>query len=168
MKIRLLRRCTRVLFGVSVLTALSGCTVFSDALNPNFASLLGVSAPSNDLGSIIVRFSNDTDETASLFADVSDDATDATANVRNGISGVLDAGGEAAHVFDCPVGVITVLPTNVFPQAGAAVQLPFTGAPLVAGADYLCGDVIEVRVIRIGDGVTAADFLVQVQVYPGR
>ncbi|RMF76109.1 MAG: hypothetical protein D6744_12605, partial [Planctomycetota bacterium] len=101
-------------------------------------------------------------------ADVSDDATDATANVRNGVSGFLEAGDATSQVFDCPVGVISVLDATVFPDGAAAVQIPFTGAALVAGDDYFCGDVIEVRVIRVGDGTAATDFLLQVQVFPGR
>jgi hypothetical protein len=44
----------------------------------------------------------------------------------------------------------------------------YTGTPLVSGRDFRCGDVIEVRLVQVGDGGEEANFAIQVQVLAGR
>ncbi|RMF84561.1 MAG: hypothetical protein D6744_02895, partial [Planctomycetota bacterium] len=60
----MLRRGFGIAIGAALLAASGGCMVAADLLNPGFASLLGIATPTNNLGSIIIRFSNDTDEVA--------------------------------------------------------------------------------------------------------
>ena len=81
--------------------------------------------------------------------------------------------------FECPVYSITPgrltadggfddTAITVVGTEGQTNDLTYTGAAPQSDLDYTCGDVIEIRLLQVGEGGAAADFLIQVFVRPGR
>jgi hypothetical protein len=54
--------------------------------------------------------------------------------------------------------------------SGGTTEVTYNGAPLISGVDFLCGDVVEIRVINLGAQQDAGggNYAIRVQVYPGR
>lgn len=159
-----------------------GCVVAGDLVNPDFAAALGLdsSVLRPGSGTVIVAFTNSTSFPAEITVAVSSDPGDPTANAQT-IAVPLDEPGETRNiVLDCPVGVITPgvphadFSTNsvaavVF--SGGGVQVTYTGAALVAGSQFSCGDVIEIELRQTGTGTgeqQTNQFSFRVTVIPGR
>ncbi len=172
------RRFAAVVCGVLGMSG-GGCLLATDLINPNLLSSIGfdpdtVIAPQ---GRIVVAFTNSTSAAVAFVIAVSDDPADPTANARAVSTDFLESGETRSLVLDCPVGVITPgAPSADFSTDTVAavavtdadaVDIVYTGTPVVVGTDMACGDVLEIEAVQfgIGDGVV---FGLQLQVLPGR
>jgi hypothetical protein len=154
---------------VTVLPLL-GCALFTDMLNPDFLSALGVDPATviSSQGRLVIAFDNATQFTLSeCFVSIAD-APDAptedfqTVSVRD-----IPANETRSRVLDCPVQV--VLPGSAtVQQNGTETTVDYAGAPMLLGYDFLCGDVIEMRVVQSGEDAASADFAITVRVLAGR
>lgn len=160
-----------------------GCSVVTDALNPDFLAQMGFDPATivPPKGRVVVVFNNQTSFPASFQITVSDERSDPTSNAQIIQSDVLDSGREQALAFECPIGTLTPgVPAGQAQgqqqeQAAAFVQtgqqpaaVAYTGAPLASQSDFFCGDLIELRLIEIRDEQGNATFQLEVRVLPGR
>lgn len=158
--------------------AMSGCMVLSDVINPNLLTGLGLDPNiiRGAQGSVLVSFNNTSEFPASFFVSVSDSPADPTSNAFGVQATAVQAGEIRTHVIDCPVGVITpgapsanfatgTVAVRVFTGA-ATVDVMYDGAPLQAGDEFRCGDLIELRLIQSGDGAAADDYRILIRVIP--
>lgn len=172
------RSCCRLggLVGVALaLIPSSGCLLASDLVNPNLLAAFGFDPTTirGSQGAVLVTFNNTTDFAADFFVLASDSSTDATSNAFL-VPGLDVLAGEIRTlVVDCPIGALT--PAS-FDAAGAAstvavrvtaadqvVDVTYDGSPLQSGDEFLCGDVIEVRLIDAGtDEDVAFQLLIRV------
>jgi hypothetical protein len=148
-----------------LLAPLMGCFFATDLLNPQVLSAVGFD-PATIIppqGRVVIAFQNSTEYPADFFAVVSDNILDETAP-RSVISASNVAANETRTlVVDCPVG--DVLPTAVLVDVdGAVTQVDYAGAPLSSGSEFVCGDVIQMRVTQLAAGA----FAIEVQILPGR
>ncbi len=165
------------LLGLALLP-LSGCALVSDAFNPNLLTGLGLD-PSTIRGSqgvVLISFNNTSEFIANFFVAVSDSPTDPTSNAF-GVPGTQVQPGEIrTAVVDCPLGVVTpgapsanfatgTVAIQVFPTE-MPVEVVYNGAPLQAGDEFRCGDVIEMRLIQTGDGLAPESYRILIRVIP--
>lgn len=183
------RRCYRQPLWAALLLSVmcsAGCVVAADLLNPDLAATLGVTAVPQRTGSIVVRYSNTSNFSAVFASQWSDDPSDLTSNFASVPSGAVAPNDAFNFVIDCPVGVwqprgiVGGISSNDLNATSATVvvvgadgtvnvlDIPFAGAALQSGTDFLCGDLIEVRLVQIGAGAAATDYVIRVQVIPGR
>ena len=163
-------RLVMVVLGVLLLSVL-GCSIAADALNPAILSSLGIDPgafiPSP--GVIVVAFNNESSAPGTFYAFESASAQDLSFDSRN-FSLSVDPAEIRNEVIECPVGMVSPGSlTDAFALQGLAatmvtnageVTVAYEGSPLVAGQDFSCGDLIEVRV--------SATYVLSVQVHPGR
>ena len=165
---RSLRFCLLVA-GLPVLATLTGCVVAADLVSPAFLSSLGFDPgtviPSQ--GRVVIAFRNATTYPAAFAAVVSDDARDATSNALT-VSATDVAGNDTrTMVVECPVGVVTPLGIVALVE-DTAVELTYAGAPLVSSTDFVCGDVIEMRLVQLAGVGGAVELGIEVRVLAGR
>lgn len=173
------RRHRLVALGLSscVLVLLGGCPIVTDAFNPDFLASFGIPTGTSS-GTVLIAFTNDSQFDAQFIAQPFDTLSATSQTVAGGpITAVVVAGQNRTFAVPCPVGYIvpgdaasgttSSASVNVI-GAGAVLTLVFTGAPLEAGSDFLCGDVIEMRLSQIGAGAAVEDFQLRVRVLPGR
>lgn len=161
---------------------LTGCGIVADSLNPNFFQQFGIDLGplTGSGGTVLVSVVNDTNQLVTLSFYTAADATDPSRGAQNyAVTGVA-AGGIANRVLECPVGQLSpgVLDNNFEPVLESAVvagdgsTAAYAGAPLLAGADFACGDVVEFRVSPLtgsGAGDDAnQEYAITVRVIPGR
>jgi hypothetical protein len=169
-----------VLAGLTLLVPMGGCVFVTDLISPDAFAALGFDPatiiPSQ--GRTLVSFTNGTPYEAAFSVVVSPDPLPGSTRAMVGALNVL-SGNTRTLPYDCPdAGYISpgdlnddfsLSTTAITVIAGdALVELTYTGAGLEAGRDYVCGDVIEMRLLQVGDGVTADDFAIQVRILPGR
>lgn len=161
---------------------LVGCTVATDALNPDFLAQLGFDPATivPPKGRVVIVFNNQTGSQASFQITVSDSQSDPTSNAIVIPSDVLDPGETQALTLECPLGTLTpggltgqgqqqqqtAALTVIAGQQTAAVN--YTGAPLVFQSDFFCGDLIELRAVEGPDAQGNTAFSLEVRVLPGR
>jgi hypothetical protein len=173
---------TAMLVAMGIAWVGGGCVVATDVINPAFLTGLGfdpqtVKPPQ---GKVVVTFSNTTTFNASFAS-----AFSRTAFGPDAVIELLQADnvgpGEARNsVIDCPVAVISPAPdvNNLGEvQDGVAVAVAATagvvavaylGSPLELNRDYVCGDVVVIRLLQTGTAGGANDFRIQVERLPGR
>jgi hypothetical protein len=167
----------------------SGCALAVDFFDPAFAEFLGLGGLRPTPGSVVVVWNNQTDFPARMAIAVSVDASDPSQGTSFQVSDTIESGASDNAVFDCPIGFIrpagvaagerssdlaaaaaTVFNVGGGDTGGTNVDVTFTGATLASGQDFICGDVIEVRLIQVADGGTdaATQFRLTVRRVPGR
>lgn len=166
------------LVGVALsLVPTTGCLLASDVVNPNLLAAFGLDPTMirGAQGSVLVTFNNTTDFTADFFVLASDSSTDASSNAFL-VPGLDVLAGELrTQVVDCPIGALT--PAS-FDAAGAVsavavrvtaadqvVDVTYDGSPLQSGDEFICGDLIEVRLIDAGTAEDVA-FQLLIRVIP--
>lgn len=170
MSCKSVRRLVTTVLGVLLLSVL-GCSIAADALNPAILSSLGIDPgtiiPSP--GVIVVAFNNESSAPGEFYAFESVSAQDLSIDSRN-FSLPVDPFETRNEVIECPVGMVSPGSlTDAFAFQGLAatmetntgeVTVTYEGTPLIAGQDFSCGDLIEIRV--------SATYILSVQVHPGR
>jgi len=169
-----------MLAGLPLLVLIGGCAIGADLVNPSFLSALGLDpatiVPSQ--GRTLVSFTNGTQYEATFSVVVTPDLL-ASANEATLGDADVAAGETRTLPFDCPAAGV-IVPGDLSAELaigttavtvvvdGAEVALTYEGSQLQAGRDYVCGDVIEIRLLQVGEGIGADDFAIQVRVLPGR
>ncbi len=147
----------------------AGCVFVADLLNPGIVSAVGID-PATIIppqGRVVIAFQNSTQYPADFFAVVSDDILDENADFFVVTGTDVAANDTRTMAVDCPVG--DVLPASAFIVVGdTVVEVPYAGVPLRSGAEFVCGDVIEMRVVQTAVGADAAAFTIEVQILAGR
>lgn len=171
----MVRSAIRTLVLTLTVSGVSGCAVFSDLLNPEALTALGVDPATivASQGKSVIVYTNDTNSGVFFVTTISDDPGNPISNLDPLIIGEVASGESRNIVVDCPLGVVTPgIATEAFLSeggaafvvtAGGVAEVPFAGSGLVSGADFICGDLIEIRLVEAG-GV----FDFQVRVLPGR
>jgi hypothetical protein len=163
------------LFG---LAPLCGCQIPADIINPEFLTNLGFDAATirQSAGRVIVAFNNEARNPAVFFIAVSEDPANPLVNVV-GIPAEVAAGETVNRVLDCPVGAVAPGPPQedgegggdaILVQTGAGLAIPYNGSSIVSGRDFVCGDVIEIRLVQTGDGDAAEDYEIVVTIRAGQ
>ena len=176
---------SRVLRTVATITGLCfgtlGCAIATDLINPAALSALGLD-PATIIppeGRALVTFNNMSSLSAIFVIAVSDNPGDPTSNAQTIFSEILQPNQAQTASLDCPVGVLTpgtpaadfsTGTTAVFVAAGDdGVEVTYNGAPLIFGTDFVCGDLVEMRLVQTGNDATMADsFQILMRVIPGR
>jgi len=151
--------------GLPLLVPLTGCLLAADLVNPTVLSAVGLD-PATIIppqGRVLIAFQNSTQGVAAFAAVAYDSALDAILVSATDVA----ANETRTMVVDCPVGAVIPLMAGTVVN-DALAEVVYAGAPLVAGTDFVCGDVIEVRLIQLGAAADAAAFEMQVQVLAGR
>lgn len=176
MRRKRVRLLAAVTCGLGLLASL-GCVVAADALNPGFFAALGFDPntifPSS--GTVIVAFTNTTSLPATFYAYESADAQDLSIDSRNFSVGV-ESGETRNEVLACPVGVLSPgslgadfsvdsLAAEV-QETGGVVTVTYEQAPLIAGADFRCGDVVDIQLYATG-GTGEGAYEISVRLIPG-
>lgn len=153
------------------LPALCGCAVFADFLNPDFLGGIGINTGAlNRQGVTLIAFENQTNFLAE-FKVIVTDSLDLNANGFQEFTIPLGPDEVDNEAIFCPVGAITLgegalQENNVTVDQAMAVeiitiddmgqvteaQVAYTGQPLVAGRDFLCGDLITVTLVNRAEG----------------
>jgi hypothetical protein len=170
---------------VTVLPLL-GCALFTDMLNPDFLSALGVDPATviRPRGVVVIAFKNSTIATTDFGASVASSLATLETDPQYVYARDVGPNETRTMVVDCPVGVIAPsapIEGNVATAVGEGTQtsgqtteavtfsLVYMGSPLVAGSDFDCGDVVEVRVVQTGGGADGAIVVtLEVRVLAGR
>jgi len=176
-------RCSLLTAGLLLLVPASGCFVATDLLNPEFFSALGFD-PATIIppqGRLVIAFRNATSFPADFYAITWNDPTGAAADFELVFATGVEGGETRTMVVDCPVGAVlpgaagqgTAAPAAVVyavaETAASVISLTYEGSALLSGNDFVCGDVIEIRVAQTGEEATdAGAYSLQVQVLPGR
>ena len=165
--------------GLLLLPAL-GCAFAADLVNPDFLRQVGFD-PATIVpppGRVVVAFTNDTDQSVTFYAYVAEEALgDQVTSGDNLTASAVPAGITSSEAVDCPfefmgpgrldaslnVGTDAAVVGDVAGQEAVAYE----GAALVMGVDFVCGDLIEIRLVQTGDE-DQAQYALRVQVYPGR
>jgi hypothetical protein len=162
-----------------LLLPLAGCFFVTDLINPGVLSAVGFDPATiiPPAGRTLVSFVNGTQFEADFVAIATSDPV-VTAGTYTRGSAAVPSNETKVIPFDCPVAVIwpgdinedfTLSPAAVTVVTdGGDVELQYTGSALESGRDFVCGDVIEVRLVQVGEGAAADDFEIRVRVLPGR
>jgi len=155
----------------------------ADLINPDFLRQVGfdpatIVPPS---GKVVVVFRNDTDQTATMYAYWSENVDRITGGE---MTAIVPPGEIMSDAVDCPVAMIgpgqvdedfSVNSTAAFVgDAGQQTEVTYQGMALISGVDFVCGDLIEIRLIQISGDTGQDDQAAQdqydfrVQVHPGR
>jgi hypothetical protein len=171
--------------GLAVLLPLLGCALATDMLNPDFVSALGFD-PATVIrpgGAVVIAFENSTIATTDFGASVASSLALLETDPQYVYARDVGPNETRTMVVGCPVGVIAPsapIGDSVATAVGAGSQtadqatqavafnLTYMGSPLLAGRDFVCGDVIEIRVIQTGEDATSATFAITVRVLAGR
>jgi len=160
-----------------------GCVFAADLINPDFLGQVGfdpatiVSPP----GRVVVAFANDTDQSATFYAYVAEEVLGDQITSGSNLTAVVAAGTTSSRAVDCPFEFLAPgrLGGDLSESADAAVvgdvagqeTVTYAGTPLVLGVDFVCGDLIEIRLIQTSGGDDQAaqtQYDLRVQVHPGR
>lgn len=173
---REIRRIGPRLLGALALFMVSGCGLVGDLFNEDAVRQLGLDPATvfGEDGTVIVALYNTTRVTADFNAWWSLDASNLTAKSRN-FSVEVEGGAVKNEVLQCPIGVISPgsLDANFVASDVAVVldsgeQVTYTGPVLLSGSSFLCGDVIEIRLLPIGGTSDTQEYAVSVRVIRGR
>ena len=165
------RRRFLVLVGsLALLVPLVGCVFAADLVNPGFLAAAGFDPgtiiPSQ--GTVVIVFNNATQyPVTNMFASVADILSGGVEDPRLVSATDMVANETRAMVVDCPVDVVAPGGASVVVE-GAVTEVIYGGSLMVSSEDYRCGDVIEIRVVQVGDAGADAAFVLQVQVLAGR
>ena len=149
---------------------LLGCALFTDMLNPDFLSSLGLDPATiiSSQGRLVIAFDNATQFTLSeCFVSVADAPDALTEDFLTVSARDIPANETRTRVLDCPVRVVVPGSATV-QQNGSETMVDYDGAMMLLGDDFLCGDVIEMRVVQSGEDPASADFAIMVRVLAGR
>jgi hypothetical protein len=168
--------------GLLLLPAL-GCAFAADLINPDFLRQVGfdpatiVSPP----GKVVVAFTNDTDQTATFYAYVAEEVLGDQVSSGSSLTGVVAAGTTSSRAVDCPFEFLSPgrLGADLGVSSDAALvgdatgqeTVAYAGTPLSLGLDFVCGDLIEIRLTQTGGGDdqdAQTQYDLRVQVHPGR
>lgn len=169
----------KLVWAAFALPFLTGCAVFSDAINPNLITSLGFDPNSilSPRGTVIIVFNNETTAVANFFAYYADGEL-ATATQSSGIATSVDPNSTKNQVLECN-GVAIISPGQLGNETAAtavaaevigaqnAVQVNYTGSILRQGIDYTCGDVVEIRLVAAGGTDQQQAYAIIVRVLPG-
>jgi hypothetical protein len=149
----------------------------ADLINPEFLSILGLDPATviRAQGSTIIAFQNSTTGVADFGATVAPSVNATTQDTQFIYSRDVASNETRTMVVTCPVGTIipgaplggAVAVANVV-GANIAATVTYEGAPLVEGVDFVCGDVIEIRIVETGADAANLAVVLQVQVLAGR
>ncbi|MBU0640000.1 MAG: hypothetical protein KKB50_14120 [Planctomycetes bacterium] len=176
------------LAGALLLVPLGGCVVAADLVNPAFFEQLGLDATTiiGQSGFVVVAFSNETDQQARFHLYFAVDATDLRAGVDEIFSDVFP-GDMSSEPVPCPFellsfgevddnfsanttgAVLTAVTAGQDAQAESTVE--YAGAPLIAGVDFVCGDLIDVQLYQTTTGTAdnqQNQYAFRIRVIPGR
>ena len=169
--------------GLLLLPAL-GCTFAADLINPDFLRQVGFDPATivPPAGKVVVTFVNDTTQTATMYAYWSENVDRITGWE---LTAIVPPGEIMSEAVDCPVAMIGPGQVNadfsvnsnaatVVGDTGGQTQVAYAGTALISGVDFVCGDLIEIRLIETS-GDTGQDdqagqdqYGFRVQVHPGR
>jgi hypothetical protein len=164
-----------------LLTPVLGCALAADLINPDFLRQVGFDpatiVPAS--GKVVVAFTNDTSESATFYAYVAEEALGDQVTAGANLTSEVASGMTRSEAVDCPfefmapgvLGAGFSVSTDAVVLGGATTQeaIAYEGTPLVMGVDFVCGDLIEIRLIETGaDDETDVQYALRVQVYPGR
>ncbi len=161
----------------AALLPLAGCAMVTDLISPDFLSTLGIDPATviRPPGAIVIAFQNSTSGVADFGATVASSLLTTTGDLQYVYARDVAANQTRTMVVDCPVGVVAPgAPLGGGAAAAIVVggsvnaTLAYAGAPLVEGVDFVCGDVIEIRVVETGIDAENLAVLLQVQVLAGR
>lgn len=164
--------------GLALLSA-AGCGVLVDPLNPGLISSLGLDPASvqRPPGRVIMAFENDTTSPAIFVAYHAGDSSDLTKDPQN-FSVQVEAAETRNAVIDCPIGIMgpgAILEDFTIGNTAAGVDTAngqvavlYLGTPLISGSDFNCGDVIVVRLQSAATGDQQEQFVLTVEVQPGK
>lgn len=168
--------------GLLLLPAL-GCTFAADLINPDFLRQVGFDPATivPPAGKVVVAFVNDTTQTATMYAYWSEYVDRITGWE---LTAIVPPGEVMSEAVDCPVAMIGPGQVNAdfsvnsdaasVGDAGQQTAVAYAGTALISGVDFVCGDLIEIRLIQTGgdtgqDGQAGQDqYGFRVQVHPGR
>jgi hypothetical protein len=162
-------RLLMLLVCLPLLTPLAGCFFATDLVNPGVLAAVGLD-PATIIppqGSVVIAFQNSTQFPADFSAAILDDilAEDADFFVVSGTG--VGANETRTMVVDCPVG--DVQPGSAFVAVdGTILEVPYAGSPLSTGAEFICGDVIQIRLVQIAVSADTVGFMLEVQILAGR
>lgn len=163
--------------GLSLLVPLAGCVVVTDLMNPGVLSAVGLDPATviRPQGRIIIAFQNSTQFPLPFVSAFTGPTVPSAATTAEELAEEIvlvsatnvDVNETRTMVVDCPVGV--VLPSQAFVlRAADVVEVNYAGSLLIAGEDFVCGDVIQVSVVQVGDADGQEAFEIRVQKLPGR
>jgi len=170
--------------GLLLLPAL-GCAFAADLINPDFLRQVGFDPATivPPAGKVIVAFTNDTDQSVTFYAYFAEEVAQGQVTSGGNLTGVVAAGLTGSKAVDCPFEFVAPGRLNsdlsvdstaaVVGDAAGQVVVAYAGTALVMGVDFVCGDLIEIRLIQTG-GATGDEQAAQdqydfrVQRHPGR
>jgi hypothetical protein len=171
-----------MLVAMGLALSCGSCVIATDVVNPAFLTGLGFDPQTvvPPQGRVVVTFQNSSNFTASFASSFSRQPFGADAEIELIQAENVGPDEERNSVIDCPVAVVSPAPDidqfgeiqdgvaiGVFTDDGG-VGVAYTGAPLQVGRDYVCGDVIVIRLLQTGQAGGENDFRIQVEVLPGR
>lgn len=160
----------------AVLLPLAGCAIVTDMINPDFLTALGVDPDTviASAGTIIIAFQNSTTGVADFGATVATSSSSTTDDLEYVYARDVAADETRTMVVDCPLATVVPGATISGTEAVAIVTggnvdatVTYAGAELVEGVDFVCGDVIEIRIVETGTDAEDLAVELQVQVLPG-
>lgn len=156
-----------------------GCVFAADLINPDFLRQVGFDPATivPPAGKVVVAFTNDTDQFATFYAYVAEEALGDQVIGGVNLTSAVPSGMTGSEAVDCPFEFMAPgrLDANLSAGTDAAVvgdvggqeTVAYEGTPLVMGVDFVCGDLIEIRLTQTGDE-DEAQYALRVQVHPGR
>lgn len=173
---------TAMLVAMGVALVCGGCVIATDVINPAFLTGLGFDPQTvvPPQGKVVVTFQNTTAFNASFASAFSRDPFGPDAVIELLLAENVGPDEARNAVVDCPVAVISPAPdidsfgevqdgvAIAVATAEGVVAVAYLGSPLEIGRDYVCGDVIVIRLLQIGAAGGENDFRIQVERLPGR
>lgn len=161
-----------------------GCAFAADLVNPDFLRQVGFDPATvvPPAGKVVVTFVNDTTQTATMYAYWSENVDRITGWE---LTAIIPPGEIMSEAVDCPVAMIGPGQVNEdfsvnstaasVGDTGGQTEVTYEGTALISGLDFVCGDLIEIRLIQTS-GDTGQDddqagqdqYGFRVQVHPGR
>ncbi len=164
----------RICLLAALSVALGGCAFVADFVNPQVFPLLGIEADAltGNRGVVLIVFNNTTQSDATFFGFSAKNASDLSRDSRN-FSTFVPAGENRNEVIECPVDVLgsgQIDADSVSTTAAivGTAAIAYDNGVLESGSAFVCGDVIEVRLVATGAGTDQNAFSVVVLVLPGQ
>ncbi|MBI5863740.1 MAG: hypothetical protein HZB38_04385 [Planctomycetes bacterium] len=158
-----------LLVAAALAIATDGCVIATDLVNPSLLTGLGFDPQTviPPQGRLVVAFQNQT--AFPVFFGAAFSRREAIDVNKFEVLQADDVGPDETRsmVLDCPIAVFVPAVAAVVANQ-AAVVVTYTGSELDVNRDYVCGDVIVVRVVQVGPGTAEGDFQFQVELLPGR
>jgi hypothetical protein len=173
---------TAMLVATGLALSGGGCMIASDVINPAFLTGLGFDPQTvvPPQGRVVVTFQNATDFNASFASAFSRFPYGDDAVIEFMIAENVGPDEERNSVLDCPVAVISPAPdidqfgevgvgvAAIVATAEGVVEVAYNGSPLLNNSDFVCGDVVVIRLLQTGAAGGENDFRFQVERLPGR